>query len=398
MTSQYRSDRANLSSILQQLNNEDDLNSDNFSAAFGLGSSLPARTFPSQSYNAPPVVKPTISQPAVIISTEPHIPVESSAVNIRLVSQHRPGPAVVNSETYESFPATPSPTPNLGNISPTRNPNTESAQHSETELQHLIAQIQIEQSSHELTKKKLDYFSEERALLLKEISTNRFQIDNLNKRKILMTQSLDQHSQNQSKMSNELTKKQQTLEQEKIKLQREIEKEKTAELELTGENSQLKTNLESLNESYVSLSNAKPSLSTTYDNDKNIRLRLESEYHQLRDRSNQIQKELDKERTENVSLAKEVQELKKQSKALESTLNTTEELTSKIQQLEQILNDEQFKRNETEVRFVDLHLRYSDLYFHYTKQFQIIADTLSTIKQKLASFPPEIQTRSNTGH
>jgi len=213
-----------------------------------------------------------------------------------------------------------------------------------------------------------------------------------------MTQSLDQHSQNQSKMSNELTKKQQTLEQEKIQLQKEIEKEKTAELELTGENSHLKSNLESLNESYGSLSTGKPALSTTYENDKNIRLHLESEYHQLRDRANQIQKELDKERTENVSLAKEVQELKKQSKALESTLNTTEELTSKIQQLEQILNDEQFKRNETEVRFVDLHLRYSDLYFHYTKQFQIIADTLSTIKQKLASFPPEIQTRSNTGH
>jgi len=345
----------------------------------------------SSSAANPPVLKPTQSQPQTV-SIESNI--QPAPIKRIAISEH----------SEHSFPVTPMPTPNLSlpgyRILPAeypipRNiPSPESSVNSESDMQQIFSQLQIEQQTHELTRKKLDYFAEEKALYLKEIAANRSQIENLNNLKHLMSQSLEQNSQNQSKIAQELSKRQQILDQEKLLLQKEIEKEKTAELELSLENSQLQTKLESLNESFSVLANEKPFLVTTYENEKNIRIHLETEYYQLKERFGLIQKELDKERTENVSLAKDVQDLKKQAKALESTSSSTEELTTKIQLLEQQLNDEQFKRNDIEVRFVDLHLRYSELYSQYSKQFQIIADTLTSIKQKLASFPPGIQTHN----
>jgi len=159
---------------------------------------------------------------------------------------------------------------------------------------------------------------------------------------------------------------------------------------LTSDNSQLKTKWESIQESYNLLAVDKPSVSLTYENDKNKRIQLETENAQLTERWNALQKELEKEKGDNVSFAKEVQELKKQAKALESTTNTFEELSSNVQLLEITLNEEQAKRNDIETKLKTLHHRYNDLYSTYFKQYQLLEATLSSLKVKMSSFPQEV--------
>jgi chromosome segregation ATPase len=278
------------------------------------------------------------------------------------------------------------PTPN-----PTPIPDRKAEIHSDAEIQQLITQLQIEQSSHEMTRGKLDYFAEEKALLMKEISTHKFQIENLIKMKTYMSQSLEQNSQNQTKYATELAKLQQNLEQEKNKLLSDIEKEKTAQIELSTENSQLKTRLEGLQESYNVLVVDRPQVLSTYETDKNTRIQLEAENAGLRERWNNIQKELDKDRSENVTHAREVQELKRKARALESSSNTAEELNLRVQSLEQTISEEQEKRQAVETNLKELHHRYNELFSSYFKQYKLLEETLKSIQHKLYSFPPQFQ-------
>jgi chromosome segregation ATPase len=315
-------------------------------------------------------------------------PVENYVPQVAQVPQHVPQNVgqnrVVEQPVVERVvPPTPNPTPT---------PMSAKVEaHSDQEIQQLITQLQIEQSSHELTRKKLDYFAEEKALLMKEISTQRFQIENLNKMKNYMSQSLEQHSQHQSKYATELAKLQQNLEQEKNKLHSDIEKEKTAQVELSGENSQLKTRLDSVQESYNIIAVDRPQVLSTYETDKNSRIQLETENAGLREKWNNIQKELEKDRSENVIHAREVQELKRQAKALESSSSSVEELNFRVQSLEKTLNEEQEKRKGVETNLKELHRRYNELYSTYFKQYQLLEATLSSIKLKISSFPPEFQ-------
>jgi len=138
-------------------------------------------------------------------------------------------------------------------------------------------------------------------------------------------------------------------------------KEKAAQLELAVENGQLKTRLEELIESNTTLANEKATLSPIYEKEKAARVQFESENIQFRDYWAQINKDLDKEKAGNVSLAREIQDLKRYLKSLEPIQNACNDLSSKCQAQQQILNDEQVKKQELENRFRELHQRYMDL-------------------------------------
>jgi len=135
----------------------------------------------------------------------------------------------------------------------------------------------------------------------------------------------------------------------------------------------------------------RPQVLSTYETDKNTRIQLEAENAGLRERWNNIQKELDKDRSENVTHAREVQELKRKARALESSSNTAEELNLRVQSLEQTISEEQEKRQAVETNLKELHHRYNELFSSYFKQYKLLEETLKSIQHKLYSFPPQFQ-------
>jgi len=228
-------------------------------------------------------------------------------------------------------------------------------------VSQLSHQIQHEKSSHDLTRKKLDYYSEEKALTSKEISNLKFQIETLEKQNAYLTLTLEQNNQNKTKAVSEFTKIQSQLDQEKKILNSELEKEKQGQLELTIETSQLKSRLDQAHKLHSTLTSELAVLRTQSEKDKAARAQLETDNSKFREGWVEMQQQLESEKSTKLALAREIQELRKQLKQQESVQNAFMDLTTKAEILEARLRDEQGKRAEMDRIYQDLLQRFEEL-------------------------------------
>jgi hypothetical protein len=126
------------------------------------------------------------------------------------------------------LPATPYPTPNI--TSPV---SAYSDLHSLPESQYLrlVSQLQQEKASHSMTKNQLDRNPEEKAQLLKEINTLKYQKETLEKDNYILTQTLEDSNQNKEKFATELNKLQSLQDPDKLNLQNQLESQKNRSIE-----------------------------------------------------------------------------------------------------------------------------------------------------------------------
>jgi len=375
-----------------------DTNELDFSAAFGLGagsSGVSHGAVPSGVSQG--VGHGGMSQAAVTSQTQ--------VSNIAVRQQHGAVTAQnVSERQYHipDFPPTPNTTPTFVSPSPTPIPvRSEVPAHEtyETDLQRLINQLQIEKSAHEMTKRKLDNFPEEKAILLREIGNLKSQIENLEKENALIGQNLDIHNQSNSQKSSEIAKLQAALHQEKLSLVDEVEKERNGQLSLTIENSQLKARVDTAQKLQSSLVNEVGILRTSSEKEKTARVQFETENTQYRGNWEKMHQNVENEKTSKSALHREIQELHTQIKCFEALQITHGELKARTEFLDIRINEEQSKRNDLENRYEALLSQFHDL-----ERRRDNCENLREFSEKLSvtvpTFTEDVETISNklSGH
>jgi len=117
---------------------------------------------------------------------------------------------------------------------------------------------------------------------------------------------------------------------------------------LSVENSHLKEKLDQNQKLQGTLSTELGTLRTQVERERAVKSALETENLKFREHWKELQQQLETEKTTKVSLAREIQELKKQIRQFELTQNAFMELTTKMEILDSHYKEEHFKRTETE--------------------------------------------------
>jgi predicted nucleic acid-binding Zn-ribbon protein len=300
------------------------------------------------------------------------------------------------------YPPTPNTTPTFVSPSPTPIPvrsEVPAAQTYETDLQRLLNQLQMEKSAHEMTKRKLDNFPEEKSFLLREITSLKSQIETLEKENTLIGQNLEIHNQSNSQKSNEMAKLQASLQQEKFSLVEEVEKERNGQLSLTIDNSQLKARVDTAQKLQTSLVNEVGILRTSSEKEKIARMQFETENTQYRENWAKMHQNVENEKTSKSALHREIQELQGQIKGFETLQTTHAELKARTEYLDIRINEEQSKRSDLENRFEALLNQ-----FHELEGRRDNCENLREFSEKLSvtvpTFTESVETISNqlSGH
>jgi len=301
------------------------------------------------------------------------------------------------------LPATPYPTPNI--TSPV---SAYSDLHSLPESQYLrlVSQLQQEKASHSMTKNQLDRNPEEKAQLLKEINTLKYQKETLEKDNYILTQTLEDSNQKKEKFATELNKLQSLQDPDKLNLQNQLESQKTAQLNLTIEYSKLKARIDNTQKSINNLSTELSGLRSGIEKEKSAIGHLEKENLQYKDNWGKLEETLESEKTAKFALLREIQELKKQIKSIT-------DFTSKVEYLERKTKEEQFKRTDLETRYIELENQFNDLsqrriilenfgFSNTNKQTSVSSDTSTSVlkQEEFQTDSPllydEIPTENNT--
>jgi len=132
-------------------------------------------------------------------------------------------------------------------------------------------------------------------------------------------------------------------------------------LELTIENTQLKSRVEQAQKLHSTLTSELTILRTQTEQDRVFKTQLESENAQFREHWGDIHQQIDSEKTTNRALAREIQELEKQIKLHEVTQAANIELTTRVEMLEARIKDEQSKKAKLDSSYQDLLHAFNEL-------------------------------------
>jgi len=196
-----------------------------------------------------------------------------------------------------------------------------------------------------------------------------------------------------------MAKLQGSLQQEKKSLVDDVEKERTGQLNLTIENSQLKARLDTAQKLQNSLLNDVGILRTSSEKEKIARMQFETENTQYRENWAKMHQNVENEKTSKSALHREIQELYSQIKGFEVLQTTHAELNTKTEYLDVRINEEQSKRNDLENRFEALLNQ-----FHELEGRRDNCENLREFSEKLSdtvpTFTEDVETISNklSGH